>query len=937
MTDGRLIIPVNSMDDELIPTWLEQPPSGKVNPPVETRSQELPFGDLAWEDFEKLCIRLASKDADIERCRLYGERGQKQDGIDIYARERDDKGKYRVYQCRRIEKLSSAGIQRAVSDFMQGQWADKSSSFIYCTSHSLRDTKLTDEIEAQTRVLAAIGTRFDAWDSETLSAKLKEDPKLVDDFFGRSWAEAYCGADARNELEKRLTPTELCKQALAHLDRQIAKEKNSKKYIPDVFTEVAEVKDKARYFAHPVLFLNKVLEQAARINIEPANRMFRVLSLEPVSPLPDELMVPVDKITDVEKRCEDLLQALRPVRDRLAPFASGHAKAIPTEVPSERYVLYEQICYYAQGASGGVMRAIDDLVDHLGLISSRVLCLVGRAGRGKTNFVCDFADGFLKSHSILCMLFTGRGINEADVRLIGEYMMKSVVGDRQGLGLDRFLEQLSSLCSECNNPAVVIVDGLNEHTSIRAFSQHLETLLEKLVQYPFIKVIITCRSEYFTQRFSNLTNASFASKLYLIQNLEGSMEDAHKEHLVYAYFRFFNLAARLHAKAWEALEQDALLLRMFCEAYGDHTASSVTELPEVLDIYREEIFRVYFNRVMARFAETQSHGSSLNVGLSTQIKRVFLKIIDMMLERGQFSNIPIADLDEELLPALETLLGEDVIVRKDLLENTSLLDEKSEVISFTFDEFRDFLIADQVINGAGSSDLAQFGRTLERLTDTECPVAEGLRKYSFFISKRIDRPSVQKVIREFDWYEEVFLECLFSLPDYLIAGEDIELLKDLFSRGLKYSAPIILGLLVRHNTDKYPKLSANVLFSLLLPLSERDYAKLVRPVFSRAEYEHFGIPYVSIGRLCNAIRKRHDDGGLAESDSTENTLQLLACLAPIEDQEYRAPAVILFREMADKHRELALSVLDACISQGGFIGLAASGLKADLAGEEMEE
>src|SRR5215217_9162841 len=42
-----------------VPVWLELPASSAVNPPVETRRQELPLTELRWEDFERLCLRLA--------------------------------------------------------------------------------------------------------------------------------------------------------------------------------------------------------------------------------------------------------------------------------------------------------------------------------------------------------------------------------------------------------------------------------------------------------------------------------------------------------------------------------------------------------------------------------------------------------------------------------------------------------------------------------------------------------------------------------------------------------------------------------------------------------------------------------------------------------------------------------------------------------------
>ena len=46
----------------------------------------MPFGEITWQNFERLCFRLASLDGDVEYSRLYGTAGQEQGGIDIYAR-----------------------------------------------------------------------------------------------------------------------------------------------------------------------------------------------------------------------------------------------------------------------------------------------------------------------------------------------------------------------------------------------------------------------------------------------------------------------------------------------------------------------------------------------------------------------------------------------------------------------------------------------------------------------------------------------------------------------------------------------------------------------------------------------------------------------------------------------------------------------------------
>ena len=69
------------------PSRSDTPATGTVRPPTSTQLQELPFKESAWENFERLCLRLVKEEAEIEDCRQYGTPGQAQQGIDLYARK----------------------------------------------------------------------------------------------------------------------------------------------------------------------------------------------------------------------------------------------------------------------------------------------------------------------------------------------------------------------------------------------------------------------------------------------------------------------------------------------------------------------------------------------------------------------------------------------------------------------------------------------------------------------------------------------------------------------------------------------------------------------------------------------------------------------------------------------------------------------------------
>jgi hypothetical protein len=45
-----------------VPAWLDTPPDEAIlAPPLDTREQALPFGDLTWQNFERLVLRLVRR------------------------------------------------------------------------------------------------------------------------------------------------------------------------------------------------------------------------------------------------------------------------------------------------------------------------------------------------------------------------------------------------------------------------------------------------------------------------------------------------------------------------------------------------------------------------------------------------------------------------------------------------------------------------------------------------------------------------------------------------------------------------------------------------------------------------------------------------------------------------------------------------------------
>ncbi|MEX2195206.1 MAG: hypothetical protein WD844_07950 [Thermoleophilaceae bacterium] len=199
-----------------LPEYLQQPPAPTQDypPPVRERAQELPLGDMPWDEFEKLAMRLFAHELELVDYRLYGNPGQGQEGIDLYGAS--PTGQRHTAQCRRVRLLGPAEIRGLVDDFVAGPWAEASDSLVLFTTASARERRVADAIEVQRDRLAEAGVEFIVRDRERLHLDLKYEPDLVDDFFGEDYRRAFCPGES---MAPSIDVPGLAREIAAELDR----------------------------------------------------------------------------------------------------------------------------------------------------------------------------------------------------------------------------------------------------------------------------------------------------------------------------------------------------------------------------------------------------------------------------------------------------------------------------------------------------------------------------------------------------------------------------------------------------------------------------------------------------------------------------------------------------------------------------------------------
>jgi hypothetical protein len=179
---------------------LRTPPSGTHPPtPPEVRAYELPVPALRWDDFERLCERLARHDGGGMGARRYGRSGQKQHGIDIYAVRTNNR--YRVWQCRQYADIEKIDVLAAAQQFVDGPWGKRADNFTFCTSLLIDDTAVEEQVIAARELLATHDPpiEIELWDGRELSHLLASRPDEVYAFFGPEHHRRFIRPDAGDQ------------------------------------------------------------------------------------------------------------------------------------------------------------------------------------------------------------------------------------------------------------------------------------------------------------------------------------------------------------------------------------------------------------------------------------------------------------------------------------------------------------------------------------------------------------------------------------------------------------------------------------------------------------------------------------------------------------------------------------------------------------------
>ncbi|MBI1247288.1 hypothetical protein GC197_05515 [bacterium] len=692
---------------------------------------------------------------------------------------------------------------------------------------------------------------------------------------------------ARIPAARRAQTITLRNHLRSHVQKELQKQSSSGKFIDNLFTETSDSKDCARNLLDPIFYFEKASGEIPHLNLTHFNRMRREYQL-PTLQVPSDITTP-QTLLDVPHCCDKALAKLGELSDTLNT-PPGNENNLDDHT---KYVLEKR-----WHSTGGwyINKSVDRIRRHLQALKCSVLLVLSDAGRGKTNFLCDLAQFQLRL-DIPGAFFTGKSLECAQLDDLEDWMLRQLVPNTNSKS-DAY-QAIERLCQEVNRPCIILIDAINEHSSLQQFSVALEQCIGQMTSNASIRFVLSCRSEFFEARFGGFSTASFQKNMLRIDRLNEQMSPQHAHRMFDSYLQAFCLRVTMSDNCRQDLERNPLLLRIFCETYGHLHSSEPIQLPHINNIYKDRLFQKYLDLKLAAVSDRANERNNSTLFGKVDFLNSLFGLIERMFSKNNFSSVALADLESQHKQALEQLLYEELLLRKDLEQ--ALHSVEREVLVFPFDELRDFLIAKYLVEVVWQKDQQEFLAQANSVLTANKTIAEGVSRCLFFVAKRHGHHALYDLVRNEKWFESTFVESIFAIEEDLIKPDDLREIRKRFQDDPSQRINIAKSLINRSNEAAFHTLNIQLLFDLLRDMDDDLRDKLTDNLFGHVTEFGFDIPQSwSLRKLAEEIR---DARPRLERSHFGNLVQLLLYLINVTENHYDYPAkdalVSIFEEDFD--------------------------------------
>ena len=496
----------------------------------------------------------------------------------------------------------------------------------------------------------------------------------------------------------------------------------NKKYIEDIYVEIGETSEKIRYFIYAEKWKKRIRKSLKTImsknNKKIANKIYKIRGIS------------------LNKKLDNYEKLLTKVKEN---------KGKGAKYQNELWFLEHNSYYYRD--------EIGDLRQKLQMINSKILFILGKAGSGKTNLATYMAKLITEKNKYFCIYMNAKDIKNRNIEeYFKEFFYTDMIINKER---EKLIYLYLIILKLLRKKMYIIVEALNENTDSN-FVYNLSMFINKYSKYDNLRFIITSRIEFFDVKYKKVIDEYLTNSYEMIEMDNSRINEIMKKRMIEKYRHYYNYTGGYNERVKKLIEESPILMRIFFETYKDTNK-------EVNDINKYSLLLNYIKNVQDRTA-------------NINVMEILNKIANKMLELKKFDSIGIKDIEvnnEEL----EQLINENVLLNKSIIKSENSLEEETEeIIMFTFDELRDFLISRIIASNENEHEVLNF---IEKTINNKEPIAEGVlrniylnykTKQNVKMCEALLKFDISSVIRdtflfkrrEKDWFENFVLDMIFE-------------------------------------------------------------------------------------------------------------------------------------------------------------------------------
>lgn len=464
------------------------------------------------------------------------------------------------------------------------------------------------------------------------------------------------------------------------------------KYIPGVFVELNDTKEVLRYFVYSKKWKKRLIEG---FNFVYDNAYGDILR----------------KACDNTSACfhlgrgtsqKDVMDAVNTAYDLHNNFRKSEVEFKPDYKESK--VLFE-ILYYPY------TEALGSLAQYCKAANEKYFILTGSAGNGKTNLLCSISELLINLKEATIFLNSRDIEGEVLDFIISQLELPQIYVKHKEL----YLYMVNILLTIQHKHLFIIIDAINENDSDN-FGSRIATFINRISGYSRVKVIVSCRNEYYKERFRECLVDKVDVPSFEFDLKEQQYTIAAIRQMIRAYSKHFNYSGNISPAVQNMLSEQLLLLRIFFEVNKGSDA-------EVFSIRKHEIYAQYIEVIKRNSGE--------------YIVKVLNTVADFMIENENYDEISLSDLEKAgITPdVIKKAVDSSILLSKKLISHEgTIARNESEVVYFVFDEMRDYYLARRILLKNISADNVDGEAVLEKLKQLKvigASCAEGVIHYCY--------------------------------------------------------------------------------------------------------------------------------------------------------------------------------------------------------------